>query len=272
MAGLEEDMFYMYSIREDKWTTIPGCQHRYKHSCILVDDCLYVIGGERRLRRGGYGKIKAPIESYDLVLGEAQEHGICSTQKELATYVESFRDIVIIGTLSERYGVHAFGFNVDTKTLSKYRVAGRSPWSFPDGASIVECNGRVYFMFCSSSYQHRMFMFMLTIGFAQTAVWAELSLTGHTITPRQANALVVVDGLLLCFGGKHRYRNEDLPTCFIHPETGEVIKVGDETSIQENGELPRSSSGVLGVSTANKAWFYAANYVLRCAQAEFYRD
>ena len=271
LLGQEEDIFYKYSIREDKWTTVAGCQHRFDHGCILVDDCIYVVGGERRhpptVTRWGF--IKAPIESYDLVLGEVQEHGICVTEEELVTYVESYRDIVFIGTLSdESFEAHVFGFNVDTKRLSKYRVTGVPP-KFDLYASIVEYNGKVFFL--SRPSADRMSMFMLSIGSGQTGRWAELLLTGHSITPRRSSALVVVDGLLLCFGGEDHDGNKDLPTCFIHPGTGEVIRVGDETSIQQNGELPQASSGVVGVSTRNKAWFYGASYLMSCAQAEFNR-
>lgn len=263
--GTKRFPFYKFSLATRQWTSIGGCAYRYSHSCVLVDDKIYIVGGARA------GTINLPIEAFNLPSGVTEEFEPCITFKELAVFVESQRQIVILGRLSGGRTLETFGFDVDGKRLSMYRVtAGDRRPNLSHGASVVECNQRVFFMWRPS--KDRSSISVLTIVTRKTAHWAELKLNGDTLPTVRLNALEVVDGLILCFGGRTTGNDNSTHACFIHPLTHEVTGVGVGSSIQHVGNVPAASYEMGSASTQNKLWLFGAMHGKSIVEAEFCRE
>lgn len=255
--------FYKFSLSTKQWTSIEGCAYRYGHSCVLVEDTIYIVGGT------SFNRTKLPIEGYDLLLSRTLQYEQTDTTAELAAYVESCRRIVILGVLGGSIFLDAFGFDVDAKRLTKYRVSsGRRPY-YSHGASIVECNQKVLFM--SRPRRHKLTLFMLTIKPDYSARWEEIRLTGDALPVLQGNVLEVVDGLILCFGGKKARNETSKKAFFIHPRRFEVTQVEDGSAVQQEGVEPSDGFEMGSVSTQNKLWLFGAAHGNKFLEAEFCR-
>lgn len=260
--GTRRYPLYKFSLTTKQWTSIEGCTYRYTHSCMLVDDSLYIVGG----RSSGRGDL--PIEVFDIALGRTLQYEKCPTEEERALFVESRRTIVILGRLREKSGLHTLGFNVDTKRLVEYRTTGERPSGLSQGASVVECNQKVFLM--SSGSEDQAQISVLFLGPVTTAIWTQLRLAGAFVPVLRYSSLEVLEGLIVCFGGATMQGRGSSQIYFIHPFTGEVAEVG--SNIRRVGAVPGFSAEMGSVSTQNKMWLFGAAHGKKQVEMEFRKE
>ena len=195
--------FYVYSLAEKQWTTLPGVEPRVQHSTVLVDDKLYIIGGRRSWQAGvsSYRSVSTFL-AYDFVMCQS-EHGMTRVEnyQQVAVYLESRREILIL----EGFIIKLTALNVDTHNVTSLKVKG-PPARWGAGGAVVEHCDKIFVFGPPMGGKRRPSNFntlwVFHRGNWDVAVCSKLQTKNQVPARRTYMSLNVVNGYLMCFGGK----------------------------------------------------------------------
>ena len=212
---------YRFCLVSGKWVKLKGAPYRYKHTCILANDKLYLIGGVRNGRRD------LPLEIYDLAVETSEEFNGCDEPNQIAAYLESRQQIMILGGISR---IRTYGFDVETNVLMAYLTRGETPPYHTRQCLIAE-DEQLYFTTQSRNIDdNRTTLYMLKLAASYSATWSKLKLPGSGLLVHSLSLLQASNGLIICFGADRVERSFQL--FIIDPSTGEATRAG--TTITES--------------------------------------
>ena len=158
---------YRFCLVSGKWVKLNGAPSRYKHTCILATDKLYLIAGVI------HGHRDLPLVVYDLVVETSEEFKVCDEPHQIAAYLDSRQQIIILGGISR---IQTYGFDVETNVLMAYSTRGEAPPYHTRQCLIAE-DEQLYFMTQSRNIgDNRATLYMLKLAASYSATWSQLKL------------------------------------------------------------------------------------------------
>ena len=190
--GTRNRAFYHVCLKTRQWTKLTGLKYRYDHSDVLVDDKIFVFGG-----LSSFGNA-LPVEAYDVATNTVKEFERCKARRQLAAYLESRRQVIILGTVQGRQQAEVFGFNVDNGDISPYRIMGGVGPRNTHKCTLVVGSQRTLYL--SQAHPGGNQIFVLALGPRREAAWSTLRLKGASFLNYARHDLQIVHGLLILFG------------------------------------------------------------------------
>ena len=258
--------FYRFSLVTRKWTKLQAFKCWYEISNVLVDDKIYVFGGSRD------AKDILPIEAYDILTDTVEEFPRCEALLQVSTYVESRREIIIVGPVVVGQSAQVFGLNVDTKAITQYTTtAGKAPKCMFKGDLLV-CGRRIFFF--SRFLLYGGVFSMLSLGPGHNAAWSKLTLKGAAIPPTRSQVISETNGLLVVFGGRERTPQTPDSVVLIDTYTNEAVKVGPtfrHPNLQYEGNWPKPPVQAGTGSSNGRLWLFSGEMSSNIIELEIVR-
>lgn len=255
--------FYRYSLTTKEWHVLGGVAYRYSHSTVLVDDKMYIIGGGRPRN------YNLPIEAYDLV-NTVHEHKGCRASKQVATYVESRKEIIILGTVASANGVQAFGFHLDSACIVPYRITGGAAPRDSFKAQVAASGQKLFLL--SRDFQVGNVLSMLTLGHGHSAEWSQVVLQGAAVPQTNFHCFQLVNRHLVLFGGQTN--NQVIPDTLllVDPDTLEAVQIGPTStheSLGYTGIWPNPPVEAGSVAAGEKLWVFGGRSNPKIIELEY---
>ena len=258
--------FYRVSLETRRWIKLTGLNYRYSHSGVLVDDKTYIFGGRSSIRN------TLPIEAYDMVTNTTTEFEPCKASRRKVAYVESRRQVIIVGIVPGHKHAKVFGFNVDTGAITPYRTSGGLGPTSTYKSSLVVASQRTLFFF-KTHYDGNP-IFTLTLGRAQEATWSTLTLRGVSFLNIRRDGFQMVQGLLILFGHAMRDRTVSEDIVIVDPQNLEAVQVRP-TSLPQNinyeGKWPKLPVEAGSVASNGKMWIVGGRSSQKIIELELER-
>lgn len=263
------DPFYRFKLDTRQWSRLlNGPEYRTRHTIVLVDDKIYIVGGRRGVRS------LLPIEAYDLLTDESVELESFEAAAQAAIYHESLRKIIIVRQVPYPRGViEVCSFHVETKRLENYVCSsGRPP---PDNfkPSLVKCGEELFYlsMLRGSGRAH---LYTLTLGRGLRARWSEIQVLGARLPFTSLRVFEALQGLLIIFGGDHSPTSTSRNGILFDPRTLEAVKIGPDhkpASLRFEGRWPERVVDAASVASNGKMWILGGKSSRNMVELELQR-
>lgn len=249
---------YRISLDMGEWTPLSGIAHRMRHTNFLVDDKIYLVGGRRYLTS------KPRIETYNILTEEVQSFKPFIAIYQTSAYVDTRREIVIVGYDSRANKMKVASFNVNDKQLTPYESSGEPPPPVSSAGNIVAHGERLFYLYKPIGHTECA-LSVLKLGRRLKGTWATIGLRGTALPNTRFHTFEGVSGLLLIFGGSTNTLEVPQDFLLIDPRTYEAERVGPgrKSSFEYRGSWP--SRPVEGDSVAwnGKLWIFAGRGIYK---------
>ena len=247
--------FYVYSLKDETWSAIKGALGHWRHEAVLVDDKLFLLGGQISRWNLRLDSIKV----YDLLLDSSQvvcDHINCSGS---TVYIERRRALCIVRGLQSRGYVTLF--NVDTLQHDAVLVKGEFVASHRFTA--LEYAGSVFIH--GNWLGGTSVLGVLTFNQRNMATFSRVL----TLKPRTGVQMQLVNGMVLGFGGRRNgIDSEDM--LVFNPRTQDYVEASafESSSLKHEGIWP-ASGAFKSVSFNGKLLLLGGRHYEMLMQLEF---